>query len=86
LNLTDANYVPLAVNPGPAGGSTLLSDGFTDFTGGVFQTCNSTTDGTFCITPTSNFAVDIVDQTGAVLAEVYALEAQGTLAELVHEI
>jgi hypothetical protein len=64
LVLTDANYVPLAVNPGPNGGSSLLSDGFTDLTGGVFQTCNQTSDGYFCITPTSNYAVDIVAPNG----------------------
>jgi hypothetical protein len=64
LVLTDANYTPLAVNPGPGGGSTLLSDGFTDFTGGVFQTCNTTSDGTFCITPSAGFAVDIVATSG----------------------
>jgi hypothetical protein len=65
LVLTDANYIPLAVNPGPGGGSTLLSDGFTDFTGGVFQTCNTTLDGTTtCITPTSHFAMDIVAPNG----------------------
>ena len=60
LVLTDANYVPFAVNPGPPL-STLLSDGFVDLTGGVFQTCNTTGDGTFCITPSSAFAVDILD-------------------------
>jgi len=69
LVLTDANYVPFAVNPGPPS-STLLSDGFSDLTGGVFQTCNTTSDGTFCITPTSNFAVDIVDLSGSGLATV----------------
>jgi PEP-CTERM motif len=58
LVLTDANYTPFAVNPGPPS-SSLLSDGFADFTGGVFQTCNTTSDGTFCVTPTANFAVDI---------------------------
>ena len=59
LLLSDANYVPFSVNPGPPS-SSLLSDGFADFTGGVFQTCNTTSDGTFCINPTGNFAVDIV--------------------------
>ena len=59
LLLSDANYVPFAVNPGPPT-STLLSDGFGDLTGGVFQTCNFTSDGQFCITPTNNYAVDIV--------------------------
>jgi hypothetical protein len=59
LVLSDANYVPVSVNPGPPS-SSLLSDGFTDFTGGVFQTCNTTSDGTFCITPTGNYAVEIL--------------------------
>jgi hypothetical protein len=65
LVLTDANYVPLAVNPGPPG-STNLSDGFTDFTGGVFQTC---IDPSTCISPNGNFAVDIVTAETARIAE-----------------
>jgi hypothetical protein len=71
LVLSDANYIPFAVNPGPPD-STLLSDGFADLTGGVFQTCNMTSDGTFCITPTGNFAVDIVEQSGSDLTGVRA--------------
>jgi hypothetical protein len=71
LVLSDANYVPFAVNPGPPD-STLLSDGFADLTGGAFQTCNMTSDGTFCITPTGNFAVDIVEQSGSDLTGVRA--------------
>jgi hypothetical protein len=59
LMLTDANYIPQAVNPGPPGASHI-SDGFTDLTGGVFQTCNTTSNGTTCITLSSNFAVDLV--------------------------
>ena len=55
LLLTDANYVPYAVNPGPPGASTI-GDGFDDLTGGVFQTC---TDENNCITPKSHYAVDI---------------------------
>jgi PEP-CTERM motif-containing protein len=55
LLLTDANYVPYAVNPGPPLASTI-GDGFADLTGGVFQTC---TDETHCITPDSHYAVDI---------------------------
>ena len=59
LVLTDANYVPFAVSPG-APDSVLLSDGFADFTGGAFQTCNTTSDGaTTCADRTANFAVDI---------------------------
>lgn len=61
LLLTDANYVPFAVNPGPPA-SSLLSDGFGDLTGGVFQTCNVTSSGTTCITPSNQFAVDLVEQ------------------------
>jgi hypothetical protein len=59
LYLSDANYIPFSVNPGPPV-SSALSDGFGDLTGGVFQTCNTTSDGTSCITPTSNFAVEIL--------------------------
>ena len=46
LVLSDANYVPFSVNPGPPA-STLLSDGFADLTGGVFQTCNTTSGRNF---------------------------------------
>jgi len=63
LVVTDANYIPSAVDPGPPSFS-LLSDGFLDLTGGVFQTCNTTSDGTTCITPANRFAVDIVDTNG----------------------
>lgn len=55
LLLSDADYVPFAVSPGPPI-SFLLSDGFADLTGGVFQTCNS--EGV-CINDSANFAVDI---------------------------
>lgn len=83
LVLTDANYVPSAVNPGPPS-SEHLSDGFSDLTGGVFQTCNTTSNGTTCITPTSHFAVDIVDLSGAGLstpeAESFSLVGIGFLA------
>jgi hypothetical protein len=53
--LTDGPYIPNAVFE--TGGT--LGDGFTDFTGGVFQTCNTTVAGTTCITPTANWALDI---------------------------
>ena len=52
LLLTDAGYTPNAVYD-----NGTLSEGFTDFTAGVFQTCD--TDGS-CISPNGNFAVDIV--------------------------
>lgn len=55
LLLSDANYIPFAVSPGPPI-SSLLSDGFTDLTGGVLQTCNSSED---CIADNASFAVDV---------------------------
>jgi len=53
--LTDAAYIPHAVFE--TGGT--LGDGFVDFTGGVFQTCNTVGSDTTCITPTDNWALDI---------------------------
>jgi hypothetical protein len=84
LLLSDANYIPLSVDPGPPS-SSLLSDGFSDFTGGVFQTCNSTSVATTCITPTGNFAVDILGSSstgGPSLPEprAWALAATGLVA------
>jgi hypothetical protein len=55
LLLSDADYVPFAVSPGPPI-SSFLSDGFGDLSAGVFQTC--TNSGT-CISDDGNFAVDI---------------------------
>src|SRR5262249_52911360 len=55
LLLSDANFVPFAVSPGPPI-SSLLSDGFADLSGGMFQTC---TGSGACITPNGDFAVDI---------------------------
>jgi len=70
LLLTDANFVPLAVNPsivlGPYNltdttsnnyGSSSGNGAYTDLTGGVFQTCATLTD---CNTDSGNFAVDIL--------------------------
>ncbi|MGO9260987.1 MAG: DVUA0089 family protein [Bryobacteraceae bacterium] len=59
LVLTDANYLPNAIFDNGA-----LSEGFTDLTGGLFQTCNTTSDGTTCVDDNPNFAVDIVSATG----------------------
>jgi hypothetical protein len=51
--LTDGEYIPTAVfeNDG------TLGDGFVDFTGGVFQTCEG--DAPTCITPDANWALDV---------------------------
>jgi hypothetical protein len=57
--LTDGEYVPNAVfEASPA----LLGDGFTDFTGGVFQTCYDTDD---CNTDTANWTLDITAPAGS---------------------
>jgi hypothetical protein len=52
LLLSDANYIPAALNDNGS-----ISEGFTDLTAGVFQTCDPVADA--CITPNSNYAVDI---------------------------
>src|SRR5262249_28647789 len=72
LLLADANYVPFAVSPGPPT-SSLLSDGFADLSGGVFQTCSS---NGVCIIRNGNFAVDISSVPLAIVPE------PGTLALL----
>jgi hypothetical protein len=53
LVLSDANYIPNAVYD-----NGTLSEGFTDLTGGVFQTCDSVSNA--CINPNANYAVDVV--------------------------
>jgi hypothetical protein len=53
LLLTDANYIPNAIYD-----NGTLSEGFTDLSGGVFQTCDPVANA--CITPNGNYAVDIV--------------------------
>jgi hypothetical protein len=49
--LTDGLYIPNAEFET----NGLLGDGFTDFSAGVFQTCNGAT----CVTDTANWALDI---------------------------
>jgi hypothetical protein len=69
LLLSDANYVPYAVNPGPPDYS-LLSDGFADLTDGVFQTCDFSTNPPSCITPNGNYALDIIAPDGSTVSAV----------------
>jgi hypothetical protein len=57
LVLTDANYIPNAIFDNGA-----LSEGFTDLTAGVFQTCDPVSNA--CITPNGNYAVDITSTSG----------------------
>lgn len=67
--LSDADYIPLAVNPGPPGASHL-GDGFTDLTGGAFQTCNTDPTGaTTCATDTGNWAFDLTTKSTVVTPE-----------------
>jgi hypothetical protein len=54
--LADAGYVPYAFSDP----NSTLGDGFSDLTGGTFQTCNFQPDGTYtCATDTANYALDI---------------------------
>ncbi|HET6200998.1 MAG TPA: DVUA0089 family protein [Candidatus Acidoferrales bacterium] len=63
LVLSDANFFANAVFD-----NGTLGEGFTDFTGGVFQTCNTVGSTTTCANDTANWAFDITDQTGANLS------------------
>jgi hypothetical protein len=57
LVMTDANYIPNAIYDNGA-----LSEGFTDFTAGVFQTCDPVSNA--CIAPNGSYAVDITSTSG----------------------
>ncbi len=61
LILADADFIPNSFSD-----NGTLGEGFTDFTGGVFQTCDTNSMGvTSCITPSNAWALDITDLTGA---------------------
>ena len=74
LLLTDANFVPIPVNPGSSSafdltdntsdnyGSSTGNGAYNDLSGGVFQTCATDVD---CNTDNGNFAVDITDALAA---------------------
>jgi hypothetical protein len=61
--LSDAAYIPNAIFDSPAYGN--LNEGFTDLTGGVFQTCADLSD---CNSPTANWALDVTTPAGVVTA------------------
>lgn len=64
LILSDADYIPNALFD-----NGTLGEGFTDFTGGAFQTCDTNASGSMsCITPTNNWAFDITNEGGSVQA------------------
>ncbi len=52
--LSDAEYIPNAIFDSPSYGN--ISEGFTDFTGGAFQTCADLND---CNNDTANWALDV---------------------------
>ena len=54
LVFSDADYVLNAFS-----NNGTLGEGFTDFTGGVFQTCDTNVSGTSCIGPSNFWALDI---------------------------
>lgn len=60
LILTDANNIPVAFSD-----NGTLGEGFTDLTGGVFQTCdtNANTGLTSCIAPSNAWVLDITGGT-----------------------
>jgi hypothetical protein len=58
--LADAEYIPNAIFDSPSYGN--LSEGFTDLTGGAFQTCADLND---CNNDTANWALDVTTPTSA---------------------
>jgi len=64
LILSDAGLIPNAFSD-PNPNTAALGEGFTDLTGGVFQTCDTNKNGMSCITPTNAWAFDI---TGTMLS------------------
>jgi hypothetical protein len=69
--LSSATYIPNAVFEAPP---AYLGDGFTDLTGGVFQTC---VDEANCKPDTANWALDITSSTPAAVPEPASLGLAG---------
>jgi hypothetical protein len=61
--LSDAGYIPNAIFDSPSYGN--LDEGFTDLTGGVFQTCADLND---CNNDTANWALDVTTPASSVSA------------------
>jgi hypothetical protein len=72
--LSNGPYVPNAVFDASPG---FLGDGFTDLTGGVFQTCY---DGNNCNTDTANWALDITAPAGSTIPEPSSAPLLATVA------
>ena len=89
LLLSDANFIPLSVNPGiltpfdltdttsNTYGSSTGNGAYSDLSGGVFQTCASSID---CNIDTGNFAVDIVGSTAGGPPPVSAVVPEPSMA------
>lgn len=74
LVLTDASYIPNAVYDDGA-----LSEGFTDLTAGIFQTCDPVSNA--CISTSGNYAVDITSESGfAPEPAAFSLMTAGVIA------
>jgi hypothetical protein len=90
LLLTDANFVPISVNPVSSSpfnltdnssnnyGSSTGTGAYDDLSSGVFQTCNLDSSGFTCITPNDPFAVDITGFPPVVTPEPGTLLLLGT--------
>jgi hypothetical protein len=62
--LSDAGYIPNAIFD-----NGTLGEGFTDLTGGAFQTCNTDASGaTTCADDTANWAFDLTTKSNAMTA------------------
>jgi hypothetical protein len=72
--LTDGEYIPNAIFESSPG---FLGDGFTDLTGGVFQTCVDAND---CNTDTANWALDITTPAGSTVPEPASAPLLATVA------
>jgi hypothetical protein len=72
--LTDGENIPNAIFESSPG---FLGDGFTDLTGGVFQTCVDAND---CNTDTANWALDITTPAGSTVPEPASAPLLATVA------
>jgi hypothetical protein len=64
LLLSDADYIPNAIFD-----NGTLGEGFSDFTGGAFQTCNTDSSGALvCADDTANWAFDLTTKSRTVTA------------------
>lgn len=76
LLLSDADYIPSAIFD-----NGTLGEGFTDFTGGAFQTCNTDSSGALvCADDAANWAFDLTEKSKIVTTPEPSSVASITLA------